>query len=131
MVLNVAHIVEQNFCPRYIEPFKPTTPSGSFFRQFRNRCATFCATVLKIGQELVLRIDPVRQDSSLIHFVKGEGRGRFETDVRLGQIQIEKEQRVKRNIPILGPEGTIAPHVLGTRSYGILEHVDCRTELLP
>ena len=87
--------------------------------------------MLEIRLELLLRIRSLRKQTRGIQLVERERRGRSESLDRTGEVEIEPEERVIDQVPVLWPLRSVAPEIVGAGADGIVEHVDRGSELLP
>src|SRR5207253_3170055 len=80
---------------------------------------------------LLFRIRPFGKDPGGVQLGESEGIRRSEFLERVGQIKIQEEERVIREVPELGSLGAVAPEKLRTGDQSIFEHFDSRPELPP
>jgi hypothetical protein len=133
MVLDVAHVVQQQLPVAEVEPIEPAAPANLLIRQRLDRRPALPAAMLEIGLKLGFRIRPLGKHPRGVQLRQRERRRGSEPLHRIGQVEIEIKERVIGHVPELGWSRGIpaAPDLVGTGGHGVLEHVDGGPELLP
>jgi hypothetical protein len=131
VVLNMTHRIQQKFPHSHVWPFKAASLASLFVRQCFNCQAALLTAMLKIRLELLLRIHPFWQDSCGVQLIQREWSRGSESLDRTREIEVQKEEGMKDDIPELRLPRTIAPELIRTGNQGVFEHFDSGAKLLP
>ena len=99
MVLDVAHVVEEQFQSGQVGPDRTCALVGSFIGEPSNDFFAFLTTVFEVVQEFVFGVDTGRQFAGRIKFFKSERSRRNKPFLLPFQIEVEPEQRMGGHVP--------------------------------
>src|SRR6187401_2282040 len=131
MVLDVAHVVEQELDRSRLPPYEDVPLARVLRRESMDHRVGALPSLLEIHLELLLGIGLRRNDPGWIQLLERElWRGHVALDPA-ERIEVEPEESVVGRIPVLGLPRPIAPQAFWTCVDRVLEHADRRSELLP
>jgi hypothetical protein len=129
--LDVTQADQKQFRKGFIEPLELAAALGLIVRQLSQRRPALFPAMLEVSKQLLLGIRVFGKDAGRIQFIQIERMGRMERIDSAGEVQVQKEERVKDDVPILGLLRAIGPKRLRASSDGIFEHIDRGAELPP
>src|SRR5580704_16848718 len=102
MVLNMTHVVKEQFGEGDLDGAVRTKLSGRFMGQALDDGSALLAAVIEVGEQLVLRVGAIGVDARGVEFAQGEGGGRSEAFRGIGEGEVEIEERVISRVPEAG-----------------------------
>src|SRR5215471_2734333 len=138
VLLDVAHVVEQQLGKRKLAPATSPQTRSVLIRQRLDRRLALLTSVCEIPTEFGPCIDSFGERAGRVKLAERKWSGGNERFLRSRKVEIEPEQRVVGEVPVRRERGQravfpqpLAPQLVGAATQSVFEHVDRGPELPP